>query len=144
MSGGRMTVRIEDFVFGVQYIGGAFYYRYLTADMQFSCLHIEIIPLKCRNLTSAHPRAELQQKEFIIAFFLCLISSTDLPLSRNNDLASFKHLISNRHSNSDNSKNRFCSFIVKSSFASTLYRKRGFFENVRLKLNMIVRFRCVN
>ena len=72
------------------------------------------------------------------------ISSTGLPLSRNNDLASFKHLISNRHSNSDNSKKRFCSFIAKSSFASTLYRKRGLFENVRLKLNMIVRFRYVN
>ncbi len=72
------------------------------------------------------------------------ISSTGLPLSRNNNRASFKHLISNRHSNSDNSKNRFCSFIVKSSFASTLYRKRGLFENVRLELNMIIRFRYVN
>ena len=60
------------------------------------------------------------------------ISSTGLPLSRNNDLVPFKHLISNRHSNSDNSKKRFCSFIAKSSFASTLYRKRGFLENVRL------------
>ena len=59
------------------------------------------------------------------------ISSTGLPLSRNNNRASFKHLISNRHSNSDNSKNRFCSFIVKSSFASTLYRKRGLVKNVR-------------
>lgn len=59
-------------------------------------------------------------------------SSTGLPLSRNNDLAPLKHLISNRHSNSDNSKKRFCSFIAKSSFASTLYRKRGFLENVRL------------
>ena len=30
------------------------------------------------------------------------------------------------------------------SFASTLYRKRGLCENVRLKLNMIARFRYVN
>ena len=67
------------------------------------------------------------------------ISSTGLPLSRNNNRASSKHLISNRHSNSDNSKNRFCSFIAKTSFASTLYRKRGLVKNVRLTLNMIVR-----
>ena len=43
-----------------------------------------------------------------------------------------------------NSKNRFCSFTVKSSFAITLYRKRGLCENVRLKLNMIVRFRSID
>lgn len=72
------------------------------------------------------------------------ISSTGLPLSRNNDRASFKHSMSTRRSNSDNFKNRFCSFVVKSSFASTFYRKRGLCENVRLKLNMIIRFLRVN
>lgn len=47
------------------------------------------------------------------------ISSTGLPLSRNNDLASFKHLISNRRSNSDNksflffhSKILLCKYIL--------------------------------
>ena len=45
--------------------------------MQLSCFEVQVTPFECQYLTAPHPRAELQQKEFIIAFFLCLMQKPD-------------------------------------------------------------------
>ena len=64
-------VRTDDFVFGTD-ISNFPSTAHLTADVKLARAEVEVIPHQPEHLASAHPRAELQQEEFIEAVLLGL------------------------------------------------------------------------